>query len=411
MPATTPMTNLFGSTLSKGESSVSTADALTGKRVGIYFSAHWCPPCRGFTPKLAERYKELVGKGEDFEIVFVSSDKDEPAFKEYYASMPWLALPFADREAKAKLSKKYKVQGIPSLILLDDQGEVITKEGRDAIMNDPSEWKPPTLWETLSGELLSKSGKATVDEVRAQSDVIALYFSAHWCPPCRGFTPKFGATYEKVKAAGKKLSVIFCSSDRDEASFKEYFGEMPDGWYAIEPSDKRKEQLSTLFEVQGIPYLVVIDASTGATINGKARGMVGSDPEGALFPWKPPAVSNLASPDGINETPSLCVMAEGCTAEQRDALMAMLTPIAKESISKEEELIFFMANDVQGPPAQVRKLTKLGDPTPTPQLLLLDIPDNGGYYTCDAAELTEATVTDFLKAFKAGSLERKQLEK
>ena len=27
------------------------------KLVGVYFSAHWCPPCRGFTPVLANHYK------------------------------------------------------------------------------------------------------------------------------------------------------------------------------------------------------------------------------------------------------------------------------------------------------------------------------------------------------------------
>jgi len=405
------MIKMFGSTLSKGESSVTTAEALKGKKVAIYFSAHWCPPCRGFTPKLAERYKELVGKGENFEIVFVSSDRDEESFKEYYASMPWLALPFAERDTKAKLSKKFKVSGIPALIILDEQGELINKEGRSCVMNDPAEWKPPTLWEALSGELLSKGGKATVEQLREQSDAIALYFSAHWCPPCRNFTPKFGATYEKVVAAGKKLSVVFCSSDRDEESFKEYFAEMPDGWYAIGNDDKRKEQLSTLFEVEGIPSLVVLDAKTGATINGNARGMVSSDPEGTSFPWKPPAVADLSSPDGINETPSVCVMAEGCTAERREALMAMLTPIATEAIANEEELIFFMASDAEGPSGQVRKLTELGDAKPEPQLVLLDIPDNGGYYTLDAAELNGAAVTEFLKAFKAGSLERKQLAK
>ena len=28
-------------------------DALAGKTVGIYFSAHWCPPCKQFTPMFA----------------------------------------------------------------------------------------------------------------------------------------------------------------------------------------------------------------------------------------------------------------------------------------------------------------------------------------------------------------------
>ena len=76
--------------------------------VGLYFSAHWCPPCRGFTPKLADAYKELIGLGKSFEIVFLSSDKSEDAFKEYFNEMPWVALPFAKRDLKTKLADKYE---------------------------------------------------------------------------------------------------------------------------------------------------------------------------------------------------------------------------------------------------------------------------------------------------------------
>lgn len=43
----------------------------------VYFSAHWCPPCKGFTPVFAERYKKLKGIGTNFEIIFVSADRDE----------------------------------------------------------------------------------------------------------------------------------------------------------------------------------------------------------------------------------------------------------------------------------------------------------------------------------------------
>eukprot|EP00286_Rhodomonas_abbreviata_P019009 CAMPEP_0181309380 /NCGR_PEP_ID=MMETSP1101-20121128/11981_1 /TAXON_ID=46948 /ORGANISM="Rhodomonas abbreviata, Strain Caron Lab Isolate" /LENGTH=104 /DNA_ID=CAMNT_0023415857 /DNA_START=42 /DNA_END=353 /DNA_ORIENTATION=+ len=72
--------------------------------IGLYFSAHWCPPCRGFTPKLAESYKAIRAAGKSFQIVFLSSDKDDSAFLEYFAEQPWLALPFAERDLKAKLS-------------------------------------------------------------------------------------------------------------------------------------------------------------------------------------------------------------------------------------------------------------------------------------------------------------------
>ena len=72
--------------------------------LGIYFSAHWCPPCRGFTPKLAKFYEDFkkTDNGAKFEIVFVSSDRDDESFDEYFGEMPWLALPFAERQQKVR---------------------------------------------------------------------------------------------------------------------------------------------------------------------------------------------------------------------------------------------------------------------------------------------------------------------
>ena len=77
----------------------------SAKAVGLYFSAHWCPPCRGFTPKLAEWYNDFKksDKAAEMEMIFVSSDKDDASFKEYYGEMPWHALPFADRERKVRI--------------------------------------------------------------------------------------------------------------------------------------------------------------------------------------------------------------------------------------------------------------------------------------------------------------------
>ncbi len=63
------------------------------KSVGFYFSAHWCPPCREFTPKLAEYYKEAQKSCQSLRLVFISCDKDEASFDEYRATMPWPAVP------------------------------------------------------------------------------------------------------------------------------------------------------------------------------------------------------------------------------------------------------------------------------------------------------------------------------
>jgi nucleoredoxin len=71
--------------LISGDGSVLTTADLEGKVVGLYFSAHWCAPCRQFTPLLAEKYRELVAAGAGFEIVFISSDRDQTAFDEHFS--------------------------------------------------------------------------------------------------------------------------------------------------------------------------------------------------------------------------------------------------------------------------------------------------------------------------------------
>lgn len=132
---------LFGEKLITKEGDKSTSDALKGKQfVAVYFSAHWCPPCRGFTPVLAAFYDQLAESDEwddALEIVFVSSDQSEAEFQSYYKTMPWTALPLASNK-KNELSRKFGVSGIPMLVVLDGvTGEIKSMGGR----NDVSRFK------------------------------------------------------------------------------------------------------------------------------------------------------------------------------------------------------------------------------------------------------------------------------
>lgn len=110
--------------------------------IGLYFSAHWCPPCRGFTPKLCEWYTNKKGEGKKIEIIFVSSDRDEDSFNGYLGEMAdWLALSFSERDTKSKVSTQFGVQGIPTFILFDAKtGKMHTKDGRAAVMNNKFDW-------------------------------------------------------------------------------------------------------------------------------------------------------------------------------------------------------------------------------------------------------------------------------
>eukprot|EP00995_Heteronema_vittatum_P009450 NODE_4781_length_553_cov_82.509921_g3494_i0.p1 GENE.NODE_4781_length_553_cov_82.509921_g3494_i0~~NODE_4781_length_553_cov_82.509921_g3494_i0.p1 ORF type:complete len:140 (+),score=28.59 NODE_4781_length_553_cov_82.509921_g3494_i0:43-420(+) len=112
------------------------SEVLSGsKKIGFYFSAHWCPPCRGFTPKLSEAYKAIKAAHPEFEIIFVTSDRDEASFKEYFASMPFLALPFGDQSIPT-LKKQFNITGIPALVIVDGDGNLITKDGRNIVHAD-----------------------------------------------------------------------------------------------------------------------------------------------------------------------------------------------------------------------------------------------------------------------------------
>ena len=49
----------------------------------------------------------------------------------------------------------------------------------------------------LNGQkLLRKNGEVVAaDEALEDKKIICYYFSAHWCPPCRSFTPILGDFY------------------------------------------------------------------------------------------------------------------------------------------------------------------------------------------------------------------------
>ena len=115
-----------------------TGPAVEGspKYTALYFSAHWCPPCRMFTPKLVEWYNDFKAKHPDFELVFVSSDRDQAAMEEYIKGdkMLWPAVAFD--KAQSEAFQKYSSQGIPYLVLIDDEGKALTAQ-------PGNEWEAP----------------------------------------------------------------------------------------------------------------------------------------------------------------------------------------------------------------------------------------------------------------------------
>jgi nucleoredoxin len=92
----------------------------------IYFSAHWCGPCRKFTPGLVNYYNDTSGKHPEFDLIFVSCDKSPFGMETYMreTNMPWPAIEFEKLAQKDGL-QKYAGKGIPDLVLVDSSGKVL----------------------------------------------------------------------------------------------------------------------------------------------------------------------------------------------------------------------------------------------------------------------------------------------
>ena len=103
------------------------AELAKGKKVVLLdFWASWCGPCRREIPNVKKQYELYKDKG--FEVISISIDKDEAAWKKALdeEQLPWPN--FLDRSGVADI---YNVKSIPAMYLMEADGTIIS-EGMDA---------------------------------------------------------------------------------------------------------------------------------------------------------------------------------------------------------------------------------------------------------------------------------------
>ena len=297
----------------------------------------------------------------------------------------------------------------------------MTTDGRRVALDvDAFPWKPPSLAEALGESFTRNDAEKTAVAARdvfsegGENKHVGVYFSAHWCGPCRQFTPKLAATYERLRAEGKDFEVLFVSSDRSEGEFETYASESMPPWLLVPFADAdRRRALAEHFGVRGIPHFAMLDSAMNV-VNPDARAALARDAlAGAAFPWPPPLVVDVDSEEmdaGINDTPTLVVLMEEA-GPRWDDLTEALHAVARKTRAKELEagferrrtLFATVTETGGGVGGQLRRLAKLGRASAAPQMVLLDLA-NGGYVTHEG-EVDERAIERLVDEYVAGRLE------
>mmetsp|Transcript_27584 Transcript_27584/g.70271 ORF Transcript_27584/g.70271 Transcript_27584/m.70271 type:complete len:161 (-) Transcript_27584:382-864(-) len=131
-----------GVLLQKESGQVNLADAsvLEGKYVALFFYRMDSSACQEIAYKLKRTYLKLVTTGQPFEVLLVATDPSqapEALMRDFASNHPWVAVPFGETARCRALRKAYRVAGVPKIIMVSPEGEVLSRQVLKSVLVDP----------------------------------------------------------------------------------------------------------------------------------------------------------------------------------------------------------------------------------------------------------------------------------
>ncbi len=107
-------------------------DDYAGKFVIVDFFASWCQPCLSEVPRLKKHLTKYKSKG--LEVLAISLDETREDLDKYLATaeLPWPVIHDGAENPLERLQLKFGVASLPTVLLLNKEGTVVSLEARGA---------------------------------------------------------------------------------------------------------------------------------------------------------------------------------------------------------------------------------------------------------------------------------------
>ena len=149
-------------------------------------------------------------------------------------------------------------------------------------------------------------------------------------------------------------------------------------WWALPFDDASKRAaLSTHFDVEGIPTLIVLSANGEKIINSNGTGALQTDPTGADFPWAARPVEKLSGNaiEHLNNGDKCFVLVtdDFTPAGVQRAEELMIDSALPQFMMDEPGAYFYIADSTFKLSRDLMSMIELGDAS-MPQLVMLELP-------------------------------------
>lgn len=124
---------------------------FAGKFLIVDFFASWCQPCLSEVPRLKKHAAKYKDKG--LEVLAISLDESREGLDKYLASaeLPWQVIHDNAADPLERLQLKFGIAALPTVLLLNKEGTVVSLEARGAeldrlmemIFEEPTPADPP----------------------------------------------------------------------------------------------------------------------------------------------------------------------------------------------------------------------------------------------------------------------------